>query len=339
MVPYHLARADPKLVQSLYAHGKISNEGRAYALNFLIPHRAWGLWVSRILLSLGTLLVLSGIIYFFAFNWAAITPAIKFATLQASIVVAITGACVLSLNSLWGRTLLLSASVLVGIFMAVFGQVYQTGADAYQLFMMWSLFTFGWTVISKFAPQWLFWLLITNTWLVLWWEQAALPSHEMEYMIFAYMAIFNGIALGSAEYFATFPRHAWLMIRWIRIVLVAVTLFVMLIPIFAFILQPGRMTLSILLGSGMGTIGHGLFFYYYRYKRPDMEALAMTILSLCIIVITICFRIHFECDLGDKWIFFTMGLTTLIVFTVGIVYLKKASKKMLNPSDHERVQP
>jgi uncharacterized membrane protein len=160
--------ANRQLVEELYSHGKITGEAREYALNLLYPHNQWGLWVSRLLLTLGAALVLSGIIYFFAFNWAKITPTMKLSSIEIGIFSCLIGAYFYSLQRMSGQVLLFSASVLVGVFMAVFGQIYQTGADAYQLFMMWSLLTLGWTLISNFAAQWIFWLVITNIFLVLW---------------------------------------------------------------------------------------------------------------------------------------------------------------------------
>ena len=143
--------ANRKLVEQLYAQAQISKAARDYALGYLYPSRLWGLWASRLLLALGVSLVLAGIIYFFAFNWARIDQLAKLMAIQAGIVGCLIGAycyCY-SPSSLYGRTLLLSASVLIGVFLAVFGQIYQTGADSYKLFAAWSLLIFGWTLLSS----------------------------------------------------------------------------------------------------------------------------------------------------------------------------------------------
>ena len=44
------------------------------------------------------------------------------------------------------------ATFLIGTLFAVFGQIYQTGADAYDLFLGWTLFTILWAVAIRFAP-------------------------------------------------------------------------------------------------------------------------------------------------------------------------------------------
>ena len=321
--------ANRRLVEALYSHGKITREAREYALNLLYPHNQWGLWLSQLLLTIGAALVLSGIIYFFAFNWTKMPPAVKLSSIEVGIVGCLIGACFYSLQRMSGQVLLLSGSVLVGVFMAVFGQIYQTGVDAYQLFMMWSLLTFGWTLVSNFAAQWIFWLLITNIFVVLWWQQAALPTEEMAFMIFTYTAILNGAALALREYFAVEKAYEWLEARWTRVLLTTVTLSIMLIPIVVWIIEPSRATKSIILSGIIGLAGQVAAYYFYRHKFPDMWSLAATVLSGCIIVEAAGFKILSEMFRGTySIIFLLMGLMTLGVFTYAVLYLRKAAKGM-----------
>lgn len=320
--------ANRKLVEELYVHGKITREAREYALNFLYPHNQWGLWISRLLLITGVALILSGIVYFFAFNWAKITPIMKLSSLEFGMIACVIGACCYSLQRIGGQVLLFCGSVLVGVFMAVFGQIYQTGADAYQLFMMWSLLTLGWTLISNFAVQWVFWLFVTNTFLVLWWQQAALPTQEIEFMIFTYLAVLNGAALALREYLAMEKSYAWLKARWTRTLLTVATLLIMLIPILVWITKPDKATESIILSAVIGLIGHGAAYFFYRYKLPDIWSLAATVLSGCMMVETAIFKMLLQAFHTESAIFLLMGLTTIGVFTCAITYLRKIAKEM-----------
>ncbi len=320
--------ADRGLIEQLFSHGRISGEAREMALNLIHPHDQWGAWASRLLLILGTALTLSGFVYFFAFNWAEIPPAVKLSAIECGIVACLGGATFYSLKGLSGQVALLSASVLVGVFMAVFGQIYQTGADAFELFMMWSLLTFGWTLLANFAAQWLFWLVITNCFLVLWWEQAAQPDHEMHFMIFACLALFNGAALALREMFLARGR-AWLAPEWTRALPAVATLILMLIPIEAWIIESSRASLSIILSAVLGIAGHVVFYFVYRYKLPDMWVLSATILSACVILETGCFRMLSEM-LGrfDAAMLLTMGFLTLGIFTAAIIYLRGLIKTL-----------
>ena len=317
-----------RLVEELYSQGKITSEARQYALNLLYPNQRWGLWISRLLLTIGTSLILASIIYFFAFNWVKIPPAVKLISIELGFIACLVGAYYNSLKRLSGKLFLLSASVLVGVFMAVFGQIYQTGADSYQLFMMWSLLTFGWTLLSRFAPQWIFWLIITNTFLVLWWTQAALPTEEMEFIIFIYMIVFNGIALALREYFLLVKGYQWLRARWTRALLIIATLIIMLIPIVCFIFEPIYTTKSIVFSALLGIIGHVTAFLIYRYKLADMWSLSAVILSGCIILETIFLKIFSENIYYDSASYLLFGITTIGIFTCAITYLRKISQKM-----------
>lgn len=316
--------ADHRLVEDLYAHGEITSEAKEYALDILYPADNWGMWISRLMLTIGSALTLCGIVYFFAFNWSKISPLIKFFTIQIAMVICLIGAYFYSLKRISGQILLLSASVLVGVFMAVFGQIYQTGADAYQLFMMWSLLTLGWTVISKFAAQWVFWLVITNVFLILWWQQAALPEHDMEHMIYVVLAIFNGAALGIWEYFMSDKSRQWMQSKWVRVLLTIAALFSMLVPIVSFVVSPSKATPSIFTAAIIGFIGHGFIYTFYRYKMQDIWLLAVAMLSTCIILEAIGLKILAEMfDDLDSFMFLLMGFWTLGIFTAAVVYLRK----------------
>ena len=49
--------------------------------------------------------------------------------------IAAVGALLVGLDRAFGQVLLIAASVLTGVLLAVIGQVYQTGADVFELFV------------------------------------------------------------------------------------------------------------------------------------------------------------------------------------------------------------
>ena len=318
--------ANRKLVELLYGQAQISKAARDYALDYLYPRQFLGLWASRLLLALGVSLVLAGIIYFFAFNWARIDPIAKLMAIQAGIVGCLIGAYCYSLSSLIGHTLLLSASVLIGVFLAVFGQIYQTGADTYQLFAAWSLLVLGWTLIANSAVHWLLWLVISNIALWLWWQQAALPSWEAKHLIYSYMAIGNSIALALREYFTGRSSYEWLQSRWLRLMLVISILAFMLIPAVALILSFAEVTWSLWLSSTIGIVGHCVLYYTYRYQLPDIWALAATVLSACIILEFLAFDMLL---FGGAVAWLLLAFITLALFTAALVHLRQVTKQMV----------
>ncbi|ULT43759.1 DUF2157 domain-containing protein [Niabella defluvii] len=77
------------------------------------------------------------------------------------------------LNTDTRSIILTGAAALVGVLFAVFGQVYQTGANAYDFFLAWVIFISLWVWVSNFAALWLLYLLLVNTTIVLYAEQVA----------------------------------------------------------------------------------------------------------------------------------------------------------------------
>nr|WP_241878821.1 DUF2157 domain-containing protein [Psychrobacter sp. PraFG1]UNK05419.1 DUF2157 domain-containing protein [Psychrobacter sp. PraFG1] len=81
-----------------------------------------------------------------AYNWTAMGKMGKFALVQSALIVSVLGyvafAYKRSTVSAQHKTylieplLLLIASVVVGSLLALFGQIYQTGADSWQLFLL-----------------------------------------------------------------------------------------------------------------------------------------------------------------------------------------------------------
>ena len=325
-------RADRALVEALYADGRISKEGRHYALALLYPHDQWGLWTARLLLALGTALVLAGIIYFAAFNWAKIPPALKLAAVQAALIGCLAMACRASLKNLHGQVWLLAASVLLGVFLAVFGQIYQTGADAWQLFALWAVLTLGWAGIAAFAAQWLLWLLLANMALGLWWDQAALASEAMEALIFVWLILFNGAALALREYLVVGRGLAWLAARWTRWLLTIAVLLFMLFSALAWIFEAENASLSVKLSGALGVIGHIALYYLYRHRLADFWSLAAAVLSACIVLDSVVIK-TLIIDPGrfishQDSLLLLAGLLTIGLFSAAALYLKRAARHM-----------
>lgn len=320
--------ADRRMIDELSSRGMITATARDYALNVLYPPQNWGLWVSRLLLVLGISLILSGVMYFFAFNWTKITPGIKLTSIQLAILGCLAATYFYGLARLSGKIMLLSAAVLVGVFLAVFGQIYQTGADAYNLFMTWALLILPWVILSEFAALWFVWLVISNIFSVLYWSQAALPRHESEMMIVSYLALFNAGFLGLREFLASKGKK-WAQDQWTRVVLVIPILVYALIPTILLIVKPSRATDAVILGAMLSAVIHAVFYIIYRYKILDVWGVAATLLSGCIIIESAIFKVLSEVfQRGNAIMYLLMGSITLGVFTLAIIKLRIIAKGM-----------
>lgn len=170
-----MKKIDKESIQLISRHSNISPQeiDRALKENVYNDQRSWQKFTQLFLMTLGIGFTVSGIIFFFAYNWANLDKFVKIGLTQGLLIVLI--ACVLfsklSLNL--KNIILCGASLLVGALFAIFGQIYQTGANAYDFFLAWTIFITLWTIISNFAPLWLIFLILVNTTFVLYTQQVA----------------------------------------------------------------------------------------------------------------------------------------------------------------------
>lgn len=133
----------------------------------------WTKFLKLLFLSLGIGFSIIGIIFFFAYNWDELHKFFKIGLAEA-LVILTTGAVLWpKLNKLTRQILLTGSAVLVGVLFAVFGQIYQTGANAYDFFLTWTIFVSIWVCIANFPPLWLVYTVLLNTTLILYYEQVA----------------------------------------------------------------------------------------------------------------------------------------------------------------------
>jgi len=139
-------------------------------------HRFWDGWARRALLALGIGHVLAGIVFFFAYNWADLPSWAKFAIVDTGLVAAIAGTFLLGPDRPAGRACLIAASVLTGVLLAVIGQVYQTGADAYDLFAAWTVLILPFVLAARQAAHSMLWLAVAYTAAVTYAGQVLVPE-------------------------------------------------------------------------------------------------------------------------------------------------------------------
>lgn len=166
---------------------------------------AWQKFLQLFFITLGIGFTVAGVIFFFAYNWASLHKFAKMGLVEALILVT-TGLIFLpKLNSNTRNIILTGAAALVGVLFAVFGQVYQTGANAYDFFLAWVVFITLWTAVSNFAPLWLLYLLLVNTTIVLYTQQVAKNWDEI--FIFALLFVINTVVLFSFTMLSKYKKE------------------------------------------------------------------------------------------------------------------------------------
>jgi len=188
--------------------------------------RRWQLLGNRLLAFLGAALLAAALIFFFAYNWADLHRFGKFAVGFVAFLTAVgfalfspktrsLAATVCDLDqvpkmaghTLRRRAALFAAALCIGALLALIGQVYQTGANLWELFALWTLLALPFALISRSVEMWLLWLGVANTALILWLEQTRPFDTQLSVLPTQLLCAvaFNATCLLLAERFARAP--------------------------------------------------------------------------------------------------------------------------------------
>ena len=178
-------------------------EAAAIHLEVYPSKRTWLDFFDKALLIIGAVALVLSLVFFIAYNWQNMGKTGKFALVEGALVITIALYVALSFRrqfQLIRQLLLLIASIITGSLLALFGQVYQTGADTWQLFFGWAILITPWVMIARFPALWLLWLGLVNTCLALYLDVANLQfiNYSLQNISqVAILALFNFIAFYS----------------------------------------------------------------------------------------------------------------------------------------------
>lgn len=159
--------------------------------------RHWLMALDRLLASYGIVLLASGVIFFFAFNWDELHRFAKFGLAAAALTVFAGTACLVQPHSHLYRAALFGAALASGGLLALVGQTYQTGADIWQLFAVWALLILPWALLARSELCWALLWLVLNIALIryfsLWsfWSGEAAEGGWRQLNVFSAVALMN----------------------------------------------------------------------------------------------------------------------------------------------------
>ena len=157
-----------RTIEQLLKQGVLSlaqADAAATHLEIYPSRHTWLAFFDKAALIIGAVALVLSLVFFVAYNWLYMGKMGKFALIEGALVVTIALYVVLSFRGqflLMQQLLLLIASVITGSLLALFGQVYQTGADTWQLFFGWAVLIIPWVLIARFPALWLLWLGLVN---------------------------------------------------------------------------------------------------------------------------------------------------------------------------------
>jgi uncharacterized membrane protein len=246
------------------------------AIDAIRDEAFWARWGRRALLALGAGQLLVGVVFFFAYNWSELSDIAKFAVVELALSAAAIGALLIGIDRAVGQALLIAASVLTGVLLAVIGQVYQTGADAFELFAAWTVLMFPWVVVSRNAAHWLLWLAVAEIALALYGVQVlAVVEDVARGDVWVLVGVTLVGALAARE-IAVRTGFDWLSYHWTRLVLLLAVLAALFAPAAAHLLDVEDMGAGLLSLAAFLLVTAGTGCIYWRVK-PDLAALALVI--------------------------------------------------------------
>lgn len=320
-------QATPGRLRRLAQLGYLDRRGLETGLRLTgaIPDRqGWARFLDYSLLVLGALFFTSGLFFFVAYNWEELPRFARFGVLEGAIVVMTIGAHWVGLNRLGGKIALTVAALLVGALLAVFGQEYQTGADAYTLFGYWALLITGWVLIGKFDVLWgVLWVLLNLTLALFWYQVLPEDHYPQPETLFA----LNAVALLAWELMGRWLT--WWRYRWLNRLTAIVA--------FGFILWPTLMSIFALYDTSYdmppihyyGPLIYGVFlvvvFLVYSRWQRDLFMLTLAMFSIIVVLTTLIGRQLVEWD--DVLAYFVTGFSVIIQAGVAVTILRRLSQR------------
>src|SRR5690554_3753838 len=293
--------------------------------------RAWSAFLDRLLLWLGALALVCGVLFFIAYNWVEMGRWLRFGLVQAALVVAIgvygwrqgreQGQGQGKREETVARVALLAAVLLLGVLLALFGQVYQTGADPWQLFFFWALLMLPWTLVARFDVLWMVWLGLLNLALVLYWRtwgSALDVLLDSDISLLLGLFVLNSVALALWELGAR--RWEWLKSAWApRLLALASGVPVSMLTI---ALLDGTASPLVLIYPVWLAVLYGI----YRHWRPDLFMLAGGCLSLiAVVTLFIARELLWQAGAGG---FLLLAVVVLALGAAAVFWLRRLNGEM-----------
>lgn len=289
----------------------------------------WRRFLMLFLSMLGFLALASGVVFFIAWNWALMPKMAKFALVELWIVA-------LAVVVWWrwydsvAQSALLALGLSFGGLFALYGQVYQTGADSWELFRAWAIVLLPLALIARRNGLWFCFWVVANLAFQLYYVGRSsaffsdIPFANLGWFsdstLYIYIAIQACCLIfreALAEYAQKRSPDSWLASRWLPR-LMAAYLLLTLTPLAAEVITAWSYSSKIGLLLWVLTIllGYG----YYRYRRPDLCVLTLGVISVvfigCILIMQLFDRLW---DLGS--LFFACCLMMLWLVAGGAVLL------------------
>ncbi|WP_186299116.1 GDYXXLXY domain-containing protein [Halomonas sp. C22] len=252
----------------------------------------WHQLFMRLLPWLACLALAGALLFFVAYHWVGMGRWARLGLLQAVLLLAV-GMALWQARRPRGRQLALCMAVcVVGALLALIGQVYQTGADPWQLFAGWAVLALPWVVMARLSGLWLLWWGLVNmaVWLYasVWGLWGALGWPQVAGLWG--LAVVNSVALAGWEWGV--QRRGWPAGWALRVLALGSG-----VPVTLLMMHwlSGALTHAYLPVAVYGT-WLALLYGVYRYLRLELFMLAGGCLSVMVLVLWLMARYWLSSD-------------------------------------------
>jgi uncharacterized membrane protein len=158
------------------ARGQIDDQEWEAAADVLAsspPSGVWRAFLDRGSHVGGTALILAGVIYVVAFNWAGLGYLSKLIAVASLVALSGAAGVLWGGDRLGGRLAMTSSAVLTGPLLVIYSQAYQTGANPWTLFALWAALITPFALGARLWGLWLLWLCVLDVAVLSWgWSTA-----------------------------------------------------------------------------------------------------------------------------------------------------------------------
>lgn len=282
--------------------------------------RSWQLFIKWACLAIGLSFFVAGIVFFFASNWQHLHKFTKLGILIGAIIIVVSFSLYPKLEPLIRKILLTVASVLTGVLFAVFGQVYQTGANAYEMFLAWMALTMVWVIVAKFPVLWLLYIVLGN---ITWFTYVAQGGSGYIYDLrFEINAILNFFIFVLATKKPTLFIEDRKIPNWFLFI-IAIPAIAMYVAALINALATTEVVLPLARSLGIGLV-IGSYLYDYGMKRKSI--LYHVLVGLSIVLVGMLLIGRFVDNYANFGLYFNSIYVLVSVGAMSIFFLRLVKK-------------
>jgi len=288
------------------------------------------IFLRLVLLWIGALSLIIALLMFMALNWDELGKFAKFLMVELSMILSVVIYYFSDKYQQLQKILLMVASISLGIFLALIGQTYQTGADPWQLFAFWALLMTPWAVMAKSSSLWILWIVLINLASILYYQKFDLSFgafFEMHTHLLELLFVINATLWMVWHYLGSRYAHFKdaLCVRLLAFMtLGTISTLAMYAIIYAIYEEINLGMLHFLFYVVTLTV----MYYFYRIRHIDIYMMSLFTLSLFFFILNIVIRL-ISFDFPDNIVIIVLFLLALIggLTTVIVSWIKKLKKE------------